>query len=99
MTSFYVRVDLACGARGLYFERGRCVETAVELGAFRELEWPVVRRRLQRQGLAYRVFVSPRDARCAGPGLDPATSTGGDEAQQQVATQLRCEQRLMSWGR
>lgn len=98
MTSFYVRVDLACGARGLYFERGRCVQTAVELSAFRELEWPVVRLRLQRQGLAYRVFVSPRDARAVSPGVEPAPSTAS-EAPQHVATQSCCEQRLMSWGR
>jgi hypothetical protein len=98
MTPFYVRVTLPCGARGLYFERRKCVETATELRAFRNLEWPEVRQRLQRQGLAYRVFVSPRAApvlRC----VVGATATPDHDPPRQLATQPGCEQRVLSWGR
>lgn len=98
MTPFYVRVTLECGARGLYFQRRECVETAIELRAFRNLEWPEVRQRLQHQGLAYRVFVSPRTA----PVLRlvaGAAASHDHGPPQQLASQPCCEQHVMSWGR
>lgn len=98
MTPFYVRVTTTRGARGLYFERRRCVEAATELLAFRGLEWPAVRQQLQRQGLPYRVFVSPRSAPVLRLVVDaaPATDRG---VPQQLAAQPCCEQHVMSWGR
>lgn len=97
MTPFYVRVTLACGARGLYFENGRCVEAANELNAYRALEWPQVRLRLQRQRLVYRVFVSPRDQRVVSPDVDAPPVTNREH--EHLAALPRSKQRLMSWGR
>ena len=99
MTPFYVRVTLTCGARGLYFERGRCVQAATELEVFRELEWPVIRQRLLRQGLAYRVFVSPRDARIVSPVVDAAVPATACNMPKHASTEPGYEQRLMTWGR
>lgn len=98
MTPFYVRVTMACGACGLYFERRTCVETAMELRAFRNLEWPEVRQRLQQQGLAYRVFVSPRTAPMLRRVVGAAASPDPDPPRQ-LATRPCCEQQVLSWGR